>query len=418
MKFRKLLNLRSITKIPKNYKLIFGVYFTILLALVYSFMHIPFVNAEAFNEIYFQYYHDFDTNETIFEKNLPTDSKNPNEFILHREMSDHKKVLFYDRSGLTRSLDIPSDKGYLTYPNDGSFFVWYPELGSKIKIFDSLGKFLWGITESRYLKVLSGNTNRILAFSGDGSRIEFLKPDFNSILAIAGFMLISHQIDDSPSKESLYDACFAFLSGDVVFANIKKRKTFRLHLNHPLKSVACNFKKGDLLVQIQKKVKLKGDSNSLEEEKEIITDALIKVSFDSFTFDEQHSTDKFTLDTEFFLPKSYPFSLPIYWQGDDQLVILPVTNENVQVWVIGENAQIKRKYEWPQKFTKAAAEVENFRIDPLKSALLISNTSMIMALSGDGIVFKHEFSQIDRISYKDNFLLVQTPEGVSSFQKF
>ena len=398
------------TDIPKNNKLLFSAYLTLFLALVYWFIHIPLTTAGTPEEVYFRYYYHFNESATIFE--LENQSKNSDQIILHTNMPllNKKNIFFLDSSGLVKSIYIPLQKGYLTYPNDGSFFIWYPKLGSKIKVFDSLGKFLWEVPENRYLQALDNNTNHILAFSGDGSRVEFLKPDFSSVLEFEGFLLVSHQTSKSPSKE--FDACFAFLNGDIILVNTRERKQFRISLNHPLKSIGCNFEKNYFLAQIQKKVKLKEESNPSKERE---TDVLIKVPFDSISYSGQNSTNQFSTDIEFTFPKNYPFSLPIHWQGNDHLVMLPVTNEDMEIWLISDDGQIKAKFKWPQKFANAT-EIENFRIDRLKNFLILSNDSMIMILSKEGVSFKHEFNYIHRISYKNDLLLVQTPEGIMAFE--
>ena len=408
----------------KNYKLPFLLYFLGFLLLVYLFLHIPFEEAGSSKEVYFRYYNNFSGTERFseIENSLKRDARKQREegtesdqIILHTDIPslNQIKVFFLDQSGLTATFNIPSRRGYLTYPRDGSFFIWYPVLGTKVRVFDYLGKFLWEIPESRYLQALEDDSGRILAFAGDESRVEFLKPDFSAVLDIEGFVLVSHQVNKFHSKELPYDACFGFLNGDVVLVNTLEKKKNRLSLGHPLKSMRCNFEEKYFLAQIQKNIRSEDISGSVKE-KTVHKDFLLKVSFDSIPFGQRGFSDQFKANSEFALPQSYPFSLPIHWLGEDIMVILPGEDLRIEILIANEEGEIKTTLEWPQKFVNST-ELENFRIEDLNDLLAISTDTTLIILSQEKMNFRHDFNNITRIAYINNLLLVQTEKGILAF---
>ena len=413
-------------KTSKGLNLVFLVYFLVFLLLVYLFLHIPFSKAGNSEEIYFRYYNDFSGAESFAEianyserdiRKARQQNSGSDRIILHADFPslNKKKVFFLDLFGLISTFDIPSQGGYLTYPQDASFFLWYPVLGNKVRMFDSLGKFLWEVQESRYLQVLEGDPAQILAFSGDESRVEFLKPDFSPVLDIEGFILVSHHVNKFHSKELPYDACFGFLNGDIVLVNTLEKKKNRLSLGYPLKSIRCNFEEKYFLAQIQKNI-ISEDTSDAKKEKKRDKDVLLKVFFNSIPFGEREFSDQFKVSSEFVLPQTYPISLPIHWLGEDIMVIVPGEDLKIEIVIISnDEGEIKMELEWPHKFVNRM-ELENFRIEDLNDLLVISSNTTLVILSQDNMNFRHDFNNITRIAYTDNLLLVQTEEGVMAFE--
>lgn len=189
---------------------------------------------------------------------IPLPEKNAHETILLDKLGNHVKH-FQLPSGL--SSKKKSTVGYLAYPQNGEFFLWYPQLGRSIRFFDGDGRSIWERNESRYLSV-SPAGKYLLAAAGDHSRVEFLNPNLDSLMDAEGVVFIKHQwYLDSKVKASEtendenWDAGVIFLDGIVRLFSFKKKISLKIQFSGIIRNAYIDLTNGAVLVQSEKEIK-------------------------------------------------------------------------------------------------------------------------------------------------------------------
>ena len=374
-------------------------------------MHISFEVAGNQNHILFSYYFDLIKNKRTFFHPKHDIGK----VILHtRSDSKNFNIFSFDEFGLLENrLEIPKESGYITYPNDASFFLWYPRLGSQVKIYNDSGYLLWKINESRYLKVAEQG-QYIMAFSGDGSRIEFLRPDMSSIVAVEGFLLHSYELSERARLYAPYQACVGFLNGDIGLVNLQKMIVNRLSLKKPLRALHCDFENNYLIAQVGSLYSShvqEGNKRELQN----LNDKLIKISFDSLTFDENKITGLYNPEFEVDLGQRFAVSVPITSLQGYVVTVLPIESNKFSIQVFDTRGNRHSSYEWPDE-ASILLDLETFRINKAKKILVVSSESAFILLNENGIVHKQKLSKIQRVLLKEDSLSVQTGDGILSFK--
>ena len=185
-------------------------YLLSLIVSVYFLLHLMLGSQVLSNQVMLHYYFDFKNHSSYLSKDAPLNKK---QTVFHTKASDYR-IFFINSAGeLKKEIKIPQTKGYISYPENGSFILWYPRLGSKIKFYNNQGEHLWNLNESRYLKIFS-DARYIAAFAGDQSHVEFLRPDMSSVIRVEGFLLHSYDVHSKilkkNSKDTTYQACLGF----------------------------------------------------------------------------------------------------------------------------------------------------------------------------------------------------------------
>ncbi|MBS0618507.1 MAG: hypothetical protein JSR44_09975 [Spirochaetes bacterium] len=171
-----------------------------------------------------------------------------------------------DKTGLiTGRLDLPGSavakadgtqitlggkEGYITAPDNGAYYIWYPQLGSQIYVFNERGNFLWEKEESHYLHVLPRG-RYILAAAGDQSRMVFVNPDFKVQADFQGVLFNRYIMDDNPDLSGA-QICLGSLDGEVIVAHLDRKIYFRQKLGYALKSLACDLQTGDMAAIVER----------------------------------------------------------------------------------------------------------------------------------------------------------------------
>lgn len=171
-----------------------------------------------------------------------------------------------DKTGaITGRLDLPGSavakadgtqitlggkEGYITAPDNGAYYIWYPQLGSQIYVFNERGNFLWEKEESHYLHVLPRG-RYILAAAGDQSRMVFVNPDFKVQADFQGVLFNRYIMDDNPDLSGA-QICLGSLDGEVIVAHLDRKIYFRQKLGYALKSLACDLQTGDMAAIVER----------------------------------------------------------------------------------------------------------------------------------------------------------------------
>ena len=374
-------------------------------------MHMNIQSVGTQSHILFSYYFDAINDKRDFFH----PKHHVKQVIFHTENdATYFNIFSLNGSGvLQNKLKIPKDSGYITYPNDASFFLWYPRLGSRVKIYNASGDILWKVNESRYIKV-SQNGQYILAFSGDGSRLEFLRPDMSSIVAVEGFLMHSYELYEKSSIRTTYQACIGFLNGDIGLVNLHKGSLRRLSLKKPLKALRCNFEDNYLIAQVRTINHLHVKKNEKKANQDS-SDKLIKINFDSLSFDENKITRIYDPTLEIDLGQKLITSLPIVIFQDYLVSVLPIDPDKFIIQFFDNQGNQYAHYEWPEKRANLL-ELEHFRFAKTKEILVVSSESMIMLFNAQGIVHKQKLVKIRRVFVKKNSLFIQTQKGILSLK--
>lgn len=152
------------------------------------------------------------------------------------------------------TISLGGKVGYLSAPDNGSFFVWYPQIGQQVFVFNEQGSFLWEKDESHYLHVLPRG-RYIMAAAGDHSRMLFMNPDFKVQADFQGVLFTRYVTDDNPDLQSA-QVCLGSLDGDVIVAHLDRKEHMRQRLGYALKSLTCDFTTGTLAAIVERKVEV------------------------------------------------------------------------------------------------------------------------------------------------------------------
>ena len=119
------------------------------------------------------------------------------------------------------SISLAGKEGYITAPENGAYFIWYPQLVQQVYVFNEQGSFLWEKDESHYLQVLPRG-RYIMAAAGDHSRMIFMNPDFKTQADFQGVLFTRFIVDDNLDlKNAQVD--LGSLDGEVILAHVDRR---------------------------------------------------------------------------------------------------------------------------------------------------------------------------------------------------
>ena len=150
------------------------------------------------------------------------------------------------------SISLAGKEGYITAPENGAYFIWYPQLGQQVYVFNEQGSFLWEKEESHYLQVLPRG-RYIMAAAGDHSRMIFMNPDFKTQADFQGVLFTRYIVDDNPDFKN-GQVCLGSLDGEVIVAHIDRKVYMRQKLGYALKSLLCNFETSELAAIVERTV--------------------------------------------------------------------------------------------------------------------------------------------------------------------
>lgn len=150
------------------------------------------------------------------------------------------------------SISLTGKEGYITAPENGAYYIWYPQLGAQVYVFNEQGSFLWEKDESHYLQVLPRG-RFILAAAGDHSRMIFMNPDFKTQADFQGVLFTRYIVDDNPDLKNA-QVCLGSLDGEVIIAHIDHKVYLRQKLGYALKSLICNFETSELVAIVERTV--------------------------------------------------------------------------------------------------------------------------------------------------------------------
>ncbi len=203
---------------------------------------------------------------TAFEAEPNANAATSRVFYRRKAPGQYSAYLVSERGELVRTMQLPgttltkaddskisleNKEGYITGAENGAFFIWYPQIGSQVYMFNEQGSFLWEKDESHYLHVLPRG-RFIMAAAGDHSRLTFMNPDFKVQADFQGILFTHYLLDDNPDLTA--QACLGSLDGEVIIAHFDRRLFMRTKLGYALKSLACDFETGELAAIVEKTV--------------------------------------------------------------------------------------------------------------------------------------------------------------------
>ncbi len=307
----------------------------IALVAFFVFYHLTFQHLPNIRHVEVLYAYEFDSGSMLRSDHtgdLPsfTAHRTANEKTLanHKETSVYKiasggsdsSVFKFSTGGMDESsIALFRKPGYLTYPRDGEYFVWYPKYGDHVLFFDAAGQFLWAKQSSHYLQVLPSG-QWILAAAGDHSRFFLLHPDLKERISAEGMIMLSYDISGdtgtatastgtenaSQTPESVFAA---FLDGDIVVVNPALNISSRISAGGPVKSIAANANGERFIVQTA----LPGSN----------VDTIRIGHVDLEREDAQNVSADISWYSELELERSYPITLPLAVNNNAGLVMTP-----------------------------------------------------------------------------------------------
>jgi len=369
--------------------------------------HIPVKKIHTPASIDPVFYHEVKTQKTIHT----TVDADLREFVFHLPVSGNYNASHqYEIHKLSRlgqpllSFKMPLDKdiprkevpeytpekeGFLTYPDNGSFFLWYPRLGTHTFFYDQDGQFLWARKSSHYLRAFPSG-KYILSMTGDHSRAFYMLPDLSVMGSAEGTLLINQQFsNEAPSDDSM-QVCLGFLDGDIVMYNPAKKTEIRVSTKALTKSLACNFHKKQVLVQTES-----GDTNI----------AVDMVRLGEIKGDPKKGA---TLEWKFSLPllDRYTSTLPIGLGETYGIVLLPEKNA---LMVLAFD--LKGKILYQSILSKEnAGDIEQWRIYPSPRGLVAWNSGEIYIFNPHKIFEKK--MPIENVAVKGDEIFIQNRDQV------
>jgi hypothetical protein len=151
-------------------------------------------------------------------------------------------------------ISLTGKEGYITAPENGAYYVWYPQIGTQVYVFNEQGNFLWEKEESHYLNTLPRG-RYIMAAAGDHSRMLFMNPDFKIAADFQGVLFTRFVTDDNPDLQTA-QVCLGSLDGEIIVAHLDRKLYFRHKLGYALKSLHCDFEMGELAAIVERTVEV------------------------------------------------------------------------------------------------------------------------------------------------------------------
>lgn len=305
--------------------------------------------------------------------------------------------------------DISSKKstnGYVTYPDSFSYFIWYPKIGNNILFFDQNLNLLWSKRESRYIKVFPDG-NYLLVISGDQSKFEILDIEMSSFFSYSGLLLTHYQLFSSQSKLSQkWNACFAFLNGDILLIDTHSQVSYLYHHNNVIKSTFCDPQHEIILLHTQ----------DLQKKQDFIE--LYSINQNSF---KKQKNSAFTntkikplllkLKQKILMPKIIPSKIPLLTTTEN---IIYVTQAKKSLNIHFVNYVNNNKY-YIDIFTEDLFILEDFRFQTTLDTIILSNSYDLIILDSKGLLFHNNFDHILNITTDTYQIFIQENKRLASY---
>lgn len=316
--------------------------------------------------------------------------------------------------------------GFLTYPDDGSIFIWFPRLGGHVYYFDNEGRFLWQLNSTQYLQSFPSG-RWMLSVAGDHSRFQIRLPNLEPMVDVEGMLLndfrlspvsSSNHTDDYDNKtENDYLLCGGFIDGDIAFVqpNVEKEKQVkRIRTKKLLKSLWCNFSKNLFAVQLEEK------QEGIP--RDVIHFARIdKINKTDKAKDDDANTQPTFADTETFsswlfsfpLPSYFPYKLPlaISGSGEEVALLLPTKEEHPQALLLDSQGELKYRLLLNANFF----DPDDWRITVLGDNFIFWNSEALYVLRSGGLIFAKKIPSIKTVKIAAHNIYVNSQEGIYSY---
>jgi len=289
---------------------------------------------------------------------------------------------------------LANTEGYLTYPENGSFYIWYPKLGGHVLFYDSEGNFLWNKKNSHYL-LSSPDGSWILSMSGDHSRAFFLKPDLTKMNDVEGLLLNTQQFMRKRefSDEIPIDLCLGFLDGDIVFYSVEQNGVYRVHSDSIIKSLSCNGKDNMIAAHVEEK------SGSMPYD--TVKTGLIESSKEGVTIKWE---DQIPLQNQI------RSTIPLYINKELLAFILP-DQENFFIYTAEPDGTISGRF----ALQSVNQKLDDWRVLQSESGSAVFWSSDELAIVHKGAVVFHKNGNFTRVSAQGHYLYIQSGSQVESF---
>ena len=311
------------------------------------------------------------------------------ENILSFKMPVEKDISKKDNPEYTADKD-----GFVTYPENGSFYLWYPRLGIHTFFYDQDGQFLWSRKSSHYMKAFPSG-KYILSMTGDHSRAFFMLPDLSIMGSAEGTLLINYQFSNETISDDSMQVCLGFLDGDIVFYNPSKKNEVRVNTGTLTKSLACNFNKLYIAAHVENP-----DKNSGVDQLKLGT---INAGGKSATI-----SWKFSLP----LLDRYTSTLPIGLHDEYGIILLP---EKKSLMALAFNMSGKIIFQSILTGMETGEySIEDWRIYPSKKGLVAWNSNGIYIFNPRKIFEKK--MPIDNVTIQGDEIFIQNRDQILALQ--
>lgn len=409
----------------------------VFLLLSWALLHIPVGGYSSQTLFLFHFHADEKTRENSFTAGENT---RPGLVYYRREVSENLtayRVQRLSRDGhllenfkipvvpeKVPGIDIkqrPAGDGYLSAPDDGAFFIWYPQLGSYVFLFDSQGKFLWQKQESRYLQVYPGG-DFLIAAAGDHSRVQFLKPDFVPVANIEGNLMLNYQLaaPDMPAGAE-YHGCMVFIDGMVAMADLENSHVDIFNPAQTAKSVTCDLNRGAFLVQVEvHKQNAVGQTTIIDQ---LQYYQIKRSKTENKSAGEESDTAKkeknlkavsepvFSID----LPGSYPVSLPLAWhpKGYGATVFFEGKENYGKLVMFDDTGEIIFTMSL-KPYRGGMADAAEYRAGTYQENLFIYNSDLMLVMNKNGLSLLFEYPGIELVKPGFETLFMQNKNSVTA----
>lgn len=354
----------------------------------------PVYNHEVKNQKTIRTTMDYDLQEYVYHLPVSGNFNASHQYEIHK-LSKLGESLLSFKMPLDKDISLkevpeytPDKEGFITYPDNGSFFLWYPRLGTHTFFYDQDGQFLWAHKSSHYMRAFPSG-KYILSMTGDHSRAFYMLPDLSVMGSTEGTLLINQQFSNETLSDDSMQVCLGFLDGDIVMYNPAKKHEIRVGSQTLTKSIACNFHKLQVLVQAES-----ADKNIVVDQVKL---GQIKAGAKGATLDW-----KFTLP----LLDRYTSTLPMGLTDDYGIVLLP---EKSSLMVLAFD--VKGKILYQSVLSKENTDdIEEWRIYPSKKGLVAWNPNEIYIFNPQKIFEKK--MPIENVTVKGDEIFIQNREQV------
>lgn len=375
------------------------------LILFLVFYHIPVEELKRDQGVKALYHHDFTINASVlsdFAKEVPP-------VIFHRGIGEprngyHSRYHVYKLSGNGQNLvtiELPpagkkikselfgnisfQGSGFLTYPENGNFYTWYPRLGNQILFFDEKGRFLWAKASSHYLRAAPSG-KWILAMAGDQSRAFFFYPDMKPIASVEGALMLSSSFAAQKEREVLY---LAFLGGEVVRFDLAAKKPVRFLMPGPVKSVTSSPSGEKFLAQV---------------EKQPGKDTLIAA--------KPGEGSDYAIEFEIELPRSYPATLPLA-RTETGIAWMTPAEGGYEIHLADQDGALQESI---AVASASESGIDDWRANLVADGVLFWSSKQYLVV--EKTLLLHRKLEIENAKTNENYFFLQNSSGVMAFEVY